>query len=255
MIEAFAVEVGGTRVAVHGTAFSVQIVDGQVVVDVEHGAVAVGPVGNAGTTTGHLLVGPSRGVFSLDGGRTARLLDRPAMETPAVAAASQAPDQVADRVVVAAAPADADRAAEAPASDAVAAAKREIARAHGGDHADHADHVDRVDHVGGGAGGAKPAGDAKPAVDAPAEPPRLTTATVRARIDRCFRSAFNADPSSTLKAVSSTLSIDVNADGTVRAAKVDPPLTAELTGCVGSALSGRFADDAGHVDIPLSFQR
>ena len=76
LVEAFAVEVGGTRVAVHGTAFSVKIEGDRAIVDVEHGAVAVGPVGHVGATTGHLLVGPSRASFSLDGGRTARLLAR-----------------------------------------------------------------------------------------------------------------------------------------------------------------------------------
>ena len=74
LVEAFAVEVGGTRVAVHGTAFSVKREGDRVLVDVVHGTVAVGPVGHVGATTGHLLVGPSRASFSLDGGRTARLL-------------------------------------------------------------------------------------------------------------------------------------------------------------------------------------
>ena len=62
--------------AVHGTAFSVTIDGDHLVVDVEHGAVAVGPVGYVGATTGHLLVGPSRASFALDGGRTARLIER-----------------------------------------------------------------------------------------------------------------------------------------------------------------------------------
>ncbi|WP_199693936.1 FecR domain-containing protein, partial [Sorangium cellulosum] len=91
LVEAFAVEVDGTRVAVHGTLFTVTRLDGRVEVDVEHGTVAVGPAAYRGATTAHLLVGPSRGTFSLDGGRDARLLQRPAAQDSAPAVAPPAP--------------------------------------------------------------------------------------------------------------------------------------------------------------------
>src|SRR5262249_7983131 len=91
LIEAFAVEVENTRGAVHGTAFSVTREGDSVIVDVEHGSVAVGPKGHVGVTTGHLLVGPKRAAFSLDGGRTARLLPRPAEEPPEHAALAVEP--------------------------------------------------------------------------------------------------------------------------------------------------------------------
>src|SRR5690606_27787373 len=63
LIEAFAVEVGGTRVAVRGTVFSVERIGDMVDVEVTRGAVTVGPAGHRGPTTGVLLTSPARGVF------------------------------------------------------------------------------------------------------------------------------------------------------------------------------------------------
>ncbi len=240
LVEAFAVEVGGTRVAVHGTAFSVKVEGAQVIVDVEHGAVAVGPVGNAGATTGHLLVGPSRATFSLDGGRSARLLDRTsgalvandaddvgAEPTAAVAARGPLavpaplaePEARGDRT--AAAPAPKPLAARAPADDKVAA---------------------------------RPAPPPPAAVEPPAEPPRLSVAAVQGRLNRCFRLTYESSPApGSVLSVASTLRVDVNADGTWKA-RFDPPLKPEMQQCAGSAISGRFPDGAGHLDIPVSFQ-
>ena len=76
LVEAFAVEVGQTRVAVHGTSFTVTRLADGVLVDVEHGAVAIGPTSHHGDTTGHLLVGPSRAIFSTRGGSVARFVPR-----------------------------------------------------------------------------------------------------------------------------------------------------------------------------------
>jgi ferric-dicitrate binding protein FerR (iron transport regulator) len=75
--EAFAVEVGHTRVAVHGTSFTVTRDADHVVVEVAHGSVAVGPTGYRGSTQGWLLVGPDRARFSLDGAREAEWLALP----------------------------------------------------------------------------------------------------------------------------------------------------------------------------------
>jgi len=69
--EVFAVEVERTRIAVHGTSFTVTREENRVIVDVAHGSVAVGPVGHRGATHGWLVVGPNRAAFSLDGAREA----------------------------------------------------------------------------------------------------------------------------------------------------------------------------------------
>jgi hypothetical protein len=77
--EVFAVEVERTRIAVHGTSFTVTREGDKVVVEVAHGSVAVGPVGHPGATHGWLVVGPDRAAFTLDGAREATWL--PADET------------------------------------------------------------------------------------------------------------------------------------------------------------------------------
>jgi len=64
--ETFAVEVEGTRVAVHGTAFRVERAGERVQVDVSEGTVAVEPSGTH-STPAFLLRRNSRGNFALDG--------------------------------------------------------------------------------------------------------------------------------------------------------------------------------------------
>ena len=64
--ETFAVEVGGTRVAVHGTAFRVERVGDRIEVEVTEGTVAVEPIGTHSDPS-FLLRRGSRGSFGLDG--------------------------------------------------------------------------------------------------------------------------------------------------------------------------------------------
>ncbi len=222
LVEAFAVEVPGTRVAVHGTAFSVTLEGDRAIVDVEHGAVAVGPVGHVGATTGHLLVGPSRASFSLDGGRTARLIER--NPEPIAVAAAEGPAPTV----------------EAPSQGAVALAEPPVAPSVAA-----APQPGRTGH-----GPAHPAGVA---AVAPPEAPLLTAGVVRARLERCFKQSDLNGSSNLAVSVSTTLRIDVNPDGSPHAV-FDPPVKPALVPCAGSAIAGRFAPDAGHIDIPVTFQ-
>ena len=235
LVEAFAVEAMGTRVAVHGTAFSVTLVDGRAVVDVEHGAVAIGPIGHVGTTTGHLLVGPTRASFSLDGARSARLLPRAAPAPAPIAAAlpdpahDHAPGEVAapperePDAPPAAAPHAVPVSARAPepASPAIAPPVPEPSVA---------------------------------ALPAPAAPPPLTVATVRAHLLQCFRTAYEPGSSSVQISVSSTLRLALNPDGSVRSARFEPPLKPEMVACTGSIMGGRFADAGAAVDVPVTYR-
>jgi ferric-dicitrate binding protein FerR (iron transport regulator) len=231
LVEAFAVEVAGTRVAVHGTAFSVAREDGRAVVDVEHGAVAVGPVGHVGATTGHLLVGPSRAAFSLDGGRTSRLLApaaQPVAGAPVPVAAASVPD---GKLPAHGAVVDGD---DKPAvHDAVAAAVP-------------APRLGQASHP-----AAKPAAEA-PAVIPPA-PASLTADVVRSRLTQCFKRTSETGSAALQISVSSTLRLNLNDDGTVLLARFDPPLKPEYQVCAGVVFGGRFAE-SGHLDIPVSFK-
>jgi len=62
--ETFVVEAASTRIAVHGTVFSVALEGGRVLVDVREGTVGVGPVGHA---RAFLLEAPAHGDFAADG--------------------------------------------------------------------------------------------------------------------------------------------------------------------------------------------
>jgi hypothetical protein len=224
LIEAFAVEIGNTRVAVHGTAFSVMREGEHVIVDVEHGSVAVGPRGPVGMTTGHLLVGPRRAAFSLDGGRTALLLARADEEHPKLAAAEVKRESApAEPTVIAAAPA---LAREARSTGPVQAPLAKTA-----------------------------APPLPPAPSATAEPAKLTAATVRARLAQCFENVYGSGSSSLEVSVSSTLHIVCNSDGSVQSARFDPPLKPEFQVCAGGAISGRFAEGGGSFDIPITMKR
>lgn len=228
LVEAFAVEVGGTRVAVHGTAFSVTTEGDHAVVDVEHGAVAVGPVGNPGATTGHLLVGPSRGIFSLDGGRSARLVARSSPPS-AITALDPAP---ASDPVHAVAPTEV-AVVPPPALAAPAAAKPGLP-AHPTAKA--------------------PTDEPPPAVAAP-EPPSLTVGVVSGRVHQCFQRAYEPRSSGVEMSISGTLRLQLDPDGKVRASTFDVPVKKEVADCIGGAIRGRFADGASTVEIPVSFRR
>jgi ferric-dicitrate binding protein FerR (iron transport regulator) len=62
--ETFVVEAAGTRVAVHGTVFRVELEGGRVIVQVREGTVAVGPLGAVPT---FFLKAPAHGDFAADG--------------------------------------------------------------------------------------------------------------------------------------------------------------------------------------------
>jgi hypothetical protein len=234
LVEAFAVEVARTRVAVHGTAFSVGRTEAGILVDVEHGTVAVGPTGHVGMTTGHILVGPSRATFSLDGGRSARFLARePAQPATAIAAApvlaaAPIPGALAAIDTQEAAPAVPGVHAVIPAHPAVAVVEAPAPPV------------------------ANDAVASPPAV--PAAPTVLSEAVIAARLRQCFEHASAGDPGGTTAiSVVSTLHLSLQADGSVKSAIFNPPLKPELMSCAGGAISGKFADGNRQLDLPVSF--
>ncbi len=74
-IESFVVEAAGVRVAVHGTAFSVEISGDRVLVEVSEGAVSVGSSSRSSVPTDVILEGPARAAFSSHGAGFAAHLD------------------------------------------------------------------------------------------------------------------------------------------------------------------------------------
>ena len=238
LVEAFAVEVARTRVAVHGTAFSVGRTETGILVDVEHGTVAVGPAGNVGVTTGHILVGPSRASFSLDGGRSARRLPR----DPAPRLAAAKPQ---------------DAVAVTPIHGALAAVDpEEAAPAAPGMHAALPAHLGVAQVPAPSAvEGAEVVAPAVPApAPAPAPTAALSEAVIAARLRQCFERAYAADSSSAVPmSVVSTLHLSLQADGSVKSAIFNPPLKPELMSCAGGAISGKFVEGNRQIDLPVSF--
>ncbi|WP_437275618.1 hypothetical protein WME90_30775 [Sorangium sp. So ce375] len=239
LVEAFAVEVGGTRVAVHGTLFTVTRLEGRVEVDVEHGTVAVGSAAYRGATTAHLLVGPSRGTFSLDGGREARLLERPAPQDGAASAASPAtapaPPQPAAGARppggAAAAPAVVAR-AEEPAAPAVAEPPAQLSPL--------------------ATGPAPTAAQPVPETQNVPPPPALTPASVQSLLSSCFARESAGGSSSVRRSIVSTLHVSVRPDGSVAAVRFDPPLRPALQACAEALYRGRFAGGSRQLAIPLT---
>jgi hypothetical protein len=234
LVEAFAVEVARTRVAVHGTAFTVGRTDTGIIVDVEHGTVAVGPTGNVGVTTGHILVGPSRATFSLDGGATSRFLPRePAEAAPAIAAAAPlAPATPLGALAITEAQ---DPAPSAPGAHLAVAPHLAIAAI--------------------GAPVAPLPSDAPAAPPAiPAAPAALNEVVISARLHECFeRASLGIADQTNAVSVISVLHLTLQADGSVRSAIFDPPLKAELMACAGGAISGKFVDGNRRIDLPVTF--
>ncbi|WP_437522861.1 FecR domain-containing protein [Sorangium sp. So ce726] len=241
LVEAFAVEVDGTRVAVHGTLFTVTRLEGRVEVDVEHGTVAVGPAAYRGATTAHLLVGPSRGTFSLDGGREARLLDRPAPQDGAAAVASPEP---------APAPAPSQPAVGARPSGGGALAPAVVARAEEPAAPAVAEPTALLSPL---------ATEPPPAVAPPVPeaqeasgPPVLTPASVQSALSSCFARESAGGRSSVRRSIISTLHVSVRPDGSVAALRFNPPLRPALQACAEGLYRGRFSGGSQKLAIPLT---
>jgi hypothetical protein len=241
LVEAFAVEVDGTRVAVHGTLFTVTRLEGRVEVDVEHGTVAVGPAAYRGATTAHLLVGPSRGTFSLDGGREARLLDRPAPQEGAAAVASPEP---------APAPAPPQPAVGARPPGGAALAPAVVARAEEPAAPAVAEPTALLSPL----TTEPPPAAAPPSPEAQeaSGPPALTPASVQSLLSSCFARESASGRSSVRRSIVSTLHVSVRPDGSVAALRFNPPLRPALQACAEGLYRGRFTGSSRQLDIPLT---
>ena len=244
LVDILAVEVGNTRVAVHGTVFTVTVLDGEVVVDVERGVVTVGPTGQRGATTGYQLPAGSRAAFSLDGGRSARWVSHddaapiaaaprrvasapalPIAAAPAVPAAPTEPALDDVPAVMDPPPASAAKVALGPKS--AAATQAEEAPV-----------------------------DVAPAPSEVATPPKpsMTSGGVQAGLRRCFSQAH---PSSSVDGpkltASSTFTLTIRADGTVKAAQFNPPLPS-IQGCAAFVWGASFAPAAADYTLSIPVQ-
>lgn len=238
-VESFAVETGGTRVAVHGTVFSVVRSADEVTVEVTRGTVAVGPAGHRGLTTGHLLVAPSRAAFSLDGGRQARLLPAPqAVASWTPGHADGAGPMAANRPGEATDPAqrrgddgiEADTDAPAPSANAAV------------DHHEMASEAVTDRHP------EDPAADAQPA---------LSAAQAQAAMTACLgkQAAEHGADDSVRVTISSTVRLRLDAQRRVISAQFSPPLKPELQQRCAATVFGRtLTGTAEPVEFAVAFR-
>ncbi len=226
LIETFAVEADSTRVAVHGTVFSVARSGERVVVEVRRGAVTVGPASHRGITTGHLLVGPSRASFSLDGGRVAQMLEPTKESPPAVA---MAPPVAPKRRSLLSAHDDEEEPLIAPGPAAAPSAARVAPPA-----APSAEPT------------ADPTAPVAPSVVAPTKPRALTVDEARAMMVACLSSpGATPGPSGSIATVSSQVTVALDGDHKVATVRFVPPLRPDLQMRCAGSLFGRELNIAG----------
>ncbi|MFP6686651.1 MAG: FecR family protein, partial [Polyangiaceae bacterium] len=232
--ETFAVIAGTSRVAVHGTVFSVQRDGDRVIVEVTRGAVSVGPVAARGPTTGRLLVGPARAAFTTEQGRLAADQSLPVAHVPAGADLAQEAAPVRDQPQpVAASPSESDASSvrvALPTTRPVMAAR---------DVETDADDAGAVDDARDNEPDAR---DRKAELEPPAEP-KMSIDQARAMVLACLNSNRDAgQPSDLQVTVSSEVSVKLDDAGKIRAVRFSPPLKPSLQQHCGGALFGQRPD-------------
>ena len=233
--EIFAVEVERTRVAVHGTSFTVAREGDRVMVDVAHGSVAVGPVGHRGATHGWLVVGPDRAAFSLDGAREATWLG------PAPAAPEAARDPAIPAVAVP--PAD-ERASH---GKRVATAPRAGAANGAGTKTDAQAAAARV---------AAKGEPARAEARDPSQQERAEIAAIVGQLESCYEK--QATSYGVRFTIESSLELTIMPNGAVRDGLFTPPLSPTLMSCANRAIAeARFAksDAVRTIRIPVQLAR
>jgi ferric-dicitrate binding protein FerR (iron transport regulator) len=216
--EAFAVDVEGSRVAVHGTHLRVAREGHRVVVDLNEGVVTVGDAPRAGSLLGPLVNAPAHVEFmATDPAGSLQVTHDPAAvrspeetQSPAVTARSVTSER----------PASSPSHAPAPPGEARAEGRSPAAPF------------------------AKPAAVSLSPEPSPEE---IISNAVRA----CMAERPRADNVTVV--VSTTLRLDLADDGTVRFARFDPPVAPDVNACSAQAIYRERFGRGGAIAIPIDF--
>ncbi|MBI4952695.1 MAG: FecR domain-containing protein [Myxococcales bacterium] len=222
VVESFVVVAGGTRVAVHGTSFTVTRQAASVLVEVRRGSVAVGPTRAAEGAERDLLVGPARAAYALETGKLTRSWarhdpapDRSASDDPA--APPTAPDA---REEPAPSPRPRSSAEPPPASEPPPAPASASASA--------------------------------PASAAPADGAPLSAAAVKATLSSCLGGAPAPDGTGGV-VVHTDVTVYLDDAGRVTSVKFTPPLKPDLQSCAYGVLGRRVEGATAPLGFGLSF--
>jgi len=214
--EPFAVDVGTSRVAVHGTELRVAREGARVVIDVNEGVVAIGATPRSGETRGSTVAAPAHAEFAADDVATLKVDHTPSSVRPAVAFAIPV---AATAPTVALAPTS-----SAPAPPPAPTTPPLVATA------------------------PKPAPSAQPAVIEP--DPHAETS-----IARGIRACIAARPPApgVKLTVSTVVDVTIADDGFIQRARFDPPLAPDTQACATSALYRVRFTRGGSVSIPIDY--
>jgi hypothetical protein len=220
--EALAVDVGHSRVAVHGTHFRIVRTGELVVVDLNEGVVSVGEAPRVGSTLGGLVTAPAHAEFyATDAQGTLHVTHDPgAVRAPAAlgatARAEPTPAQAAPFRV------QPEPESNTMASAAVVAAPR-----------------------------AEPHSPANTSAELPillADP--NGEGAIAAAVRACMAEGLHTDDVTVV--VSTTLYLQLSGDGLVRAARFDPPVAPDVNTCAAESIYRTRFTHSGSVTIPVS---
>jgi ferric-dicitrate binding protein FerR (iron transport regulator) len=222
--EAFAVDVGAARVAVHGTHLRVARQGDRVVVDLSEGVVSIGDAPRAGSVLGTLVNAPAHVEFmATDPAATLRQTHDPA----AVRAAERPPQGTASLSAPSQRPAASTW--RAPPAETVPAGSP------GEGHPESR---------------SPSAANAKPASMSPEPTPEEA---ISSAVRRCMAERPRADNVTVV--VNTTLRLELADDGTVRFARFDPPVAPDVNACSTGAIYREHFGRNGTVTvaIPIDF--
>jgi ferric-dicitrate binding protein FerR (iron transport regulator) len=225
--EAFAVDVGGVRVAVHGTHLRVARNGDRVTVDLSEGVVSVGPAPRRGSTLGPLVTAPAHLEFSIadPAGTLSVSHDPGSVRTPVALRANAQPTPI-----VAVSPPAVTHSETAHASPPAATV------------------VARVEpHPPAPAVGEPSAASAAPpplpAVDPDAE------ATLAAAVRACMPSRSGTE--NVTLSMNTTLHLELEDSGMVRSARFDPPVAVAVNECSAPTIYKTRFGRTGTVAVPI----
>jgi ferric-dicitrate binding protein FerR (iron transport regulator) len=218
--EALAVDVGPSRVAVHGTHLRVARLADHVVVDLNEGVVSVGAAPRIGSTLGALVTAPAHAEFSAADAQATIRVTHDLSEVRGPIALS-APAQV-KRGTGAPVPPPVAARAEARESTPVSASPRVEAHS-------------------------APTGSGPQSVGA-ADP--NAAAAVDAAVRACIAERPHSDEVSVI--VSTTLHLQIDDDGSVHSARFEPPVAPEVNACAAHSIYKTHFPHGGAVTIPIS---
>jgi hypothetical protein len=234
--EAFAVDVAGSRVAVHGTHLRVARAAGdRVAVDLNEGVIAVGNAPRIGSVMGALVTAPAHAEFAAaDVGGTLKVTHDRTGVRPPVALGPTPP--LHGPAFAASGAAEAEPAAtHAPLSALAAQAAVPVHPAVSA-LAGQASHAEQ--HV-------------AAAAPAPAAPQESAEQAVTSAVRGCMAERPSAENVTVV--VSTTLHLDLNDDGTVRAARFEPPVAPDVNACAAAAIYRARFTHGGAAALPVDF--